>query len=186
MSRTPGPPPCFLVFCFVPPPSASQAPGPPLTERSKTLGPDIALLKKGDVSNRALDALLAKHDRACSSYDAASAADDAAFAASDAAHHEAIRRCEEWERMMAWISRPNRLTPFPWPGDEYIEPCNARDLDYYEGRPDKCPAEVREWNVRYHAFRLPECDHHPADMCDACDAAWELGTMCSAEKGWDL
>jgi hypothetical protein len=147
---------------------------------------DTALLKKGDVSNRALDALEAKYGRACSNYDAASAADDAASAASDAAHDEVIRRCEEWERMMAWIDRPNRLTPFPWPGDEYIEPCNARDLDYYEGRPDKCPPEVREWNVRYHALRLPECDHHPADMCDACDAAWELGTMCSAEKCWDL
>jgi hypothetical protein len=127
-----------------------------------------------------------KHDRTWARYHEARAAREASMEAVSSACRVFEQTHDQLQRMMDWIKLPDRLTPFPWVGDEYIEPCNARDLDYYEGRPDKCPPEVREWYARYQAFRLPECNHHPADMCDACDAVWELGTMRSAGKGWFL
>ena len=48
----PRPPPCFLVFVFSLPPSASEAPGRPLSESSKTLGPAALRLAPARPSRR--------------------------------------------------------------------------------------------------------------------------------------
>ena len=127
-----------------------------------------------------------RKDRAWAKYDAAHAADLAAVDAVHTAHDAHVDAHEVYTRMLCWLERPHRLTPFPWPGDEYIEPCNAIDLDYYERRPDKCPPQVREWYHRYQEYLTPECEHHPVDSCPSCEAAFELGTMRSAEKVWYL
>ena len=48
----PAPPPCFLVFVFSRPPTASDPSGPALPERSKTLGPADVRLRWQDTSGR--------------------------------------------------------------------------------------------------------------------------------------
>ena len=100
-----------------------------------------------------------------------------------AAHAASQQRQEELIRMLKWTLRPDRLTPFPWVGDQYIEPCNAHDLNYYEGRPDSYPDGVREWIARYAAYRPPECvchGEHESVSCDVCSSCDALGTM----RGW--
>ena len=54
--------------------------------------------------------------------------------------------------MEAWLARPNRRTPFPWPDEEYVVPSNQFDLDYYAGRPDAFPPGVREWRERFDSY----------------------------------
>ena len=42
-------------------------------------------------------------------------------------------------------------TPFPWPGAEYILPCNWDDLDYFETSHRGYPPGVREFRERLYA-----------------------------------
>ena len=133
--------------------------------------------------------LNAMWDRAKAKWQAAMAERQVRSDAWAAAEQEFNQKHEEHKRMIRWLERPNALTPFPWAGDEFVEPCNARDLDYYEGRPDACPPGVREWYARYESYLTPECDHepNPAERCDACREAFEeLGTMRATEKAWHL
>ena len=127
-----------------------------------------------------------RENRAWAKYHAAHEADWAAVHAHHAACDAADAALQIWQRMAAWVTRDDRVTPFPWPGDEFIDPCSAIDLDYYEARPDRCPPEVREWYYRYQEYLTPECEHHPVDSCPFCEAAFELGTMRSVEKVWYL
>lgn len=135
---------------------------------------------------RELASFEAREERIEEKYDAANEAHAAADDAEEAAKAVLQQRIDELRRMTEWVKCSDRLTPFPWPGDEHIEPCNALDLDYYERRPSKCPAGVREWLSRYESYQTPECDHHVVDACDACIAAFDLGTMRSAEKSWRI
>ena len=46
---------------------------------------------------------------------------------------------------------PEVITPFPWPGKEYIVPCNFDDFDYYDTCPRGYSAGVREFRERLYA-----------------------------------
>ena len=120
-------------------------------------------------------------------YESAEAARDTAADVVKTAAAAVDQRCTELERwMQAWCKREHRVTPFPWVGDEYIEPCSAIDLDYYEKRPDACPPGVREWYARYCDYLTPECNHHVIDNCDACNDARCRGTMRKISRNWAL
>ena len=71
--------------------------------------------------------------------------------ASDAARAVVVETRLAMERIKEWIRYPEVVTPFPWPGEEYILPCNLDDLDYYETCPRGFPDGVREWQERWYA-----------------------------------
>tara|TARA_B110001450_G_scaffold139755_1_gene130895 strand:- start:43 stop:633 length:591 start_codon:yes stop_codon:yes gene_type:complete len=122
--------------------------------------------------------------RTWSAYEAAFYANQAAQTACAAAWEAVVEAHDCRDRMHAWLDRPDVLTPFPFVGDEYIQPCNAYDLDYYEGRPDACPPGVREWHYRYGDY-LNEVADWPGSADFLADVA-QLGTMGSAETVWLL
>ena len=119
-------------------------------------------------------------------YESAWAAREAAYDVLEAASEAQGQRSTELERMQVWCKREHRVTPFPWVGDEYIEPCSAIDLDYYELRPEMCPPGVREWYARYSDYLTPDCNHHVIDNCDACNDARCRGTMRKISRNWAL
>jgi hypothetical protein len=76
---------------------------------------------------------------------------DAAAAAVRAADRGFQEASMAWKRMADWIKYPDVVTPFPWPGEEYILPCNLDDLEYYATCPRGYPTGVREWEERWYA-----------------------------------
>ena len=116
---------------------------------------------------------------------------DAACAALDAALDAVDHQCELMTRMERWMARTDRLTPFPWPGEQFVEPCDLVDLDYYSARPDTYPPGVREWQERFDAWWSYEgpclCAGGP-DMCMACtmsiDSDDEMWCMCDKCLGY--
>ena len=98
-----------------------------------------------------LDALDAQRERAEEKLRVAVAAADAAYEASNAAKQVWDDAMEVSKRMVAWFRCPDVITPFPWPGTEYILPCNMDDLDYYETSHRGYPPGVREFRERLFA-----------------------------------
>jgi hypothetical protein len=107
---------------------------------------------------------------AWAAYDAAYAAYKDAITAEKAALAAEKHQCELHNRMERWINRPDRITPYPWVGEEFVEPCNQLDFDYYAVRPDAYPPGVREWHARYQSFLY--------DGPCVCRAEWEVCTRC--------
>ena len=60
-------------------------------------------------------------------------------------------RGTELTRILDWRTYPDVITPFPWPGKEYIVPCNWDDMDYYETCHRGYPSGVREFRERLYA-----------------------------------
>ena len=114
--------------------------------------------------------ILEQEDRAWATYNAAWRAYEDADAAHDAAIAAQEHENELHDRMERWVDRPERLTPFPWPGEEFIEPCNQRDLDYYTGRPDAYPPGMHAWHLRFHKYLYegPCVCVNDYDMCTIC------------------
>ena len=136
-----------------------------------------------DAEQRRTDAQQA---RRLAAFRTARGREQAASAAKIAVIRELLQKHAVLRRMREWIVCPKRLTPFPWEGDEFIQPCNSIDLDYYEKRPDACPSGVREWLDRYRYYRTPDCDHHEMDSCMYCEAAHDMGTMRSVSRYWRI
>ena len=98
-----------------------------------------------------LDALSEQHQRAWHKFEVAGAELDAALKAHTAADRIWDEKREVAKRMRAWFSCPDVITPFPWPGAEYILPCNWDDLDYFETSHRGYPPGVREFRERLYA-----------------------------------
>jgi hypothetical protein len=120
-------------------------------------------------------------DRAEEAYEGAWNQHNAAVAEVSAEGEAFDHACELMTRMEAWLARPNRRTPFPWPDEEYVVPSNQFDLDYYVGRPDvflwhnAYPPGVREWRERFDSYVYDgQCNHHEDDTCGACYPLCEL------------
>ena len=113
---------------------------------------------------------LQQENRAWDRYNAAWQEHEDAVAAVQVACNAVKHECELHDRMERWLARPNCLTPFPWPGVDFVEPCNQFDLDYYSGRPDAYPPGVREWQERFESYVYdgPCMCEHEYDSCCVC------------------
>ena len=78
--------------------------------------------------------------------------------------------------MQRWVDCPDRLTPFPWVGQEFVEPCNQTDLDYYKRRPGKYPFGVSDWQKRRDSIEeqvpMTCICIHDNDTCHGCCPWW--------------
>jgi hypothetical protein len=111
-----------------------------------------------------------KMDHAWATYNTVWQAHEDAVAAVNSARDAVEHACELHDRMERWLARPNRVTPFPWLGGEFIEPCNDFDLAYYSGRPDAYPPGVREWQERFESYVYdgPCMCSYDTDTCIVC------------------
>ena len=134
-------------------------------------------LRAGAHEQRRIDALEVRHDRAWDAYNAAWQAHEDAIAAYNAAWEAEKHECELHDRMEQWINLPDVMTPFPWPGEEFIKPCNQVDFDYYAVRPEAYPPGVREWRALYEAYLYE-------GPC-TCEAEWEQCTVCAPPEEWE-
>ena len=55
---------------------------------------------------------------------------EAALEAVKAAAEVAKQKLTEVQRMLAWLRHPAVVTPFPWAGEPYVEPCSEDDIAY--------------------------------------------------------
>ena len=94
-------------------------------------------------------------ERALQKLEEAAAAQQVSLDTLAAARQTFKEKREVAERMRLWFRCPEVVTPFPWPGAEYILPCNWDDLDYFETSHRGYPPGVRE-------FRERLCAHHRA------------------------
>ena len=60
-------------------------------------------------------------------------------------------QCTLAERIIEWMEYQEVMTPFPWPGEDYVMPCNLDDLAYYETCPRGYPAGVGAFKERLYA-----------------------------------
>ena len=124
-------------------------------------------------SDREAERFKAKRDRVWAVYYAAQQAHKDAIAAEQAALAAEAHQVALSDRMERWRDRPGALTPFPFVGEPFVEPCNQIDLDYFAQRPDAYPPDVREWHARFETDLIAKCILRV--VCDA---------MCM-EVSWD-
>jgi hypothetical protein len=110
----------------------------------------------------------AREARAWKKYNAAWQAHADAVAAVQAVSDALGCGIELFERMEAWMARPHDLTPFPWPGGEYVVPCNQDDLNDYLCRPNAYPPGVQEWLARFQAHIAPCLSFHHETNSETC------------------
>jgi hypothetical protein len=121
-------------------------------EAEKNMGTDLDTLMGLQLQERVRrDTLDQECERAAQKLSVALADAEAASVAHGAAQRIFKEKREVAERMRAWLKCPDVLTPFPWPGDEYIFPCNWDDLDYFETSHRGYPPGVREFRERLYA-----------------------------------
>ena len=116
-------------------------------------GWDDFILSKSE--SKRLDLLDAQRERAEEKVRVKTAEADAALEADVAAEAAKVAAEDSLNRIREWIRYPDVVTPFPWPGEVYILPCNLDDLDYYETCPRGYPPGIREWKERWY-------EHHRA------------------------
>ena len=99
-------------------------------EEAKAWGKGLSTLSMAEA--RLLDTLNVQLERSEEKLRVATAAAEAAYDATIAAEQAKHNQREVALRMRAWFRCPDVVTPFPWPGAEYIVPCNWDDLDSFE------------------------------------------------------
>ena len=65
-----------------------------------------------------------------------------------AAGESHVEIMEKHDRMKRWVDFDDPVTPFPWVGQDFVEPCSQTDLDYYKKRPAAYPPGVLDWQTR--------------------------------------
>lgn len=98
------------------------------------------------------DDLIEAQLRAEAKAEEAGAAMEAALEAVKAAAEVAKQKLTEARRMLQWLTHRGVVTPFPWAGELYVEPCNEEDIAYWIRASQqwyaKWPPGLAEWHER--------------------------------------